>query len=119
MSQVKPEINIKEIQDEVVRKNFENLKSYFENQNQLQDFTHIVISLDSVQTNVKIRHGLGFTPRDILRTRHTGAGITFNRENFDDDFIDVTSAGAVEFRGFFGRYIKDDSVQTDTTAETI
>ena len=118
-SPVKPEISIKEIQDDVVRHNFELLKEYFENQNQLQDFVHLVISIDSAQTNVKIRHGLGFVPRDILRTRKTGSGnITFNRSLFTDQLLDITTTGAVEFRGYFGRYIRDDAVETDLTAET-
>lgn len=118
--QAKPNLTLNEIQDEVIRKNFEKLQEYFEAQNQLQDFQFVEISTDTEQTNLKVRHSLGFVPKDVIRTKVVGAGqITFNHDKFDRETIDVTTTGQVRFRGFIGTYKDDTSTVVDEDTETL
>lgn len=95
----KPQLVTTEIQDIHVRRNFEALKAYFEEQNQLLDFKFVEMNFTTDVSLVKIRHGLKIAPRDLIRMEVTGPGtITFHRGLFTEEFIIVSSTAAVHVR---------------------
>jgi len=60
-------------------------------------------------TNLKIKHNLGFQPRDIIQTSLTGAGsLTWNYGSFSKTDLDITTTGACVVRAFIGRYEEDE-----------
>lgn len=121
MTKIKPDIAvlIDELEGENLKEILRRLVGYFEDQNQLLDFRHFIITTDSAQTNLKVRHGLGFIPKDILKTKKTGSGnITFNYALFDENNLDVTTSGSVKWRGFIGTYFNDNSNQANESNET-
>jgi len=122
MSKIKPDIEdfINDVVDENSREVFRRLVNYFAEQNQFQDFKHLEIVTTQAETNLRIRHGLTFRPKDILRTKLVGAGaLTFNHDKFDKDFLDITTTGALRFRGYVGTFIRDTSVVDDTQTESV
>lgn len=122
MSQVKPFINplIEELEDENLKEILRRISNFHEEQNQLQDFIHLEIETTDAQSNLKVRHNLGFIPKDLIRTKLVGSGdITFNHNEFDKDYLDITTTGDVRWRGFVGTYIRDESRVADTDTETL
>lgn len=100
-----PILNVREIQDVYVQKNFRNLQDYFASQNQLRDFNFLEIIITGATTNQKIAHGLNSMPQDVILTRATGPGtVTLNWGNFDDTSIDITATDACRIRIFVGSY---------------
>jgi len=120
-SKVKPDIShlIEELEDDNLKEIFRRFVDFHETQNQLQDFQHIIITTDSAQANLKVRHNLSFVPKDIIKTKKTGSGnITFNYASFDKEFLDVTTTDSVNWRGFVGTYFNDNSNQPSESTET-
>ena len=114
-----PILLINEIAELYIRKNFEILQKYFDDENQLLGFKHVEFSVDAAVVNYKIPHQLGYVPRDLIRTRKTGAGsVTFNRHLFDTENIDITTTGAAKVRLFAGTYRTDENTGTDAAATT-
>jgi hypothetical protein len=98
-----PVIDLNQIEDENVRKNFENILSHLERLGNLNGFGHLEFEVTKAVTNHKIRHGLDHVPKDVIITGSEGAGtVTLNREKFDKKFIDVSTTGAVKVRLFVG-----------------
>lgn len=114
-----PVLLLREILDYHLRKNFELLQEHFDAENQLLGFRHISFETTGAVTNLKVPHLLPGVPRDLLRTRKSGAGsVTFNRHLFDTANIDVTTTGAVKVRLFVGTWRSDTSTVTDGAADT-
>lgn len=100
-----PKLLVAEIQDISVRKNFEALKTYFEQQNQLLDFKFVEIDITEAVSQMKVRHGLNVIPRDLLRLEITGSGkLTFHRGLFDKTFLVVSATAALHARMLVGLY---------------
>lgn len=114
-----PDLIIRDIKDPLVQKNFEALVQYFTAENQLVGFKFIEFSTEKAETNLKIRHTLGLIPRDLIRTRKTGAGsVTFNRHLFDAENMDITTTGAVKVRLLVGVYKNDLNQVADEPTDT-
>lgn len=114
-----PALSVKEIQDLFTRKNFERLVNWFARNDQLRDFNHITHSQDGSGAHIKIPHGLGYVPKDIIMTRIVGAGtITFNYSLFDKTNLDVSFSDTVKFRAFVGTYWGDRASSTPSSSET-
>lgn len=108
------------LEDEKTKEVLRRFIDYFETQNQMQDFVHLEIKTDTAQTNLKVRHNLGFIPKDVIKCKKVGAGdITMNYDKFDKDFLDVTTTGAVRLRVFVGTFIRDESKEADNQTETL
>ncbi len=106
-NQQNPKIYVKELSDIFSRVNFQNLSDYFVKQNQLLDFEFFDLDLSEATTELRVRHSLGRTPRDIIRTEMTGTGIvTIHRGLFDTQFMYVSSTAACKIRFFAGTYYK-------------
>lgn len=104
---ITPELFVKEIQDIYIRKNFQNLFDYFNNQNQLLDFKFIEVEFEEAGTKL-IAHGLNKIPKDIIRCSLIGSGVvTFNKSSFTNTVISLTASAAVKARFFVGTYFQD------------
>lgn len=107
-----PILAIKEIGDLVIRKNFQSLVDYFDLNGQLDGFKHLEFEVTSNQTNLKINHGLGLVPKDVLVTRlicPSAAQLDLNFGQFSTDSIDITVSGlaageTLKCRMFVGSY---------------
>lgn len=98
-----PVLVTKDVADPVIRRNFENLKTYFTRQNQLVDFEFQEVTFSGAEPNRRIRHALGYAPRDVLVSRLTGTGtVTFNYSEFDDEFVDLSASGPCQVRFYMG-----------------
>jgi hypothetical protein len=104
-----PEITFKDIEDPYVKESFSRLKQFLQGLPMLFgefEFREIVAS--AAVTNMKVPHGLGFKPVDIIQTSKIGAGnITFNYDKFDKTFLDITTTGPCTVRAFVGAYRED------------
>lgn len=119
MSAAKPQLNVQDIKDPVVRRNFQNLLEYFQAQNQLQDFAFAEVIFTEAEANKKINHSLGLIPQDVFVTRLTGAGsVTFNYSAFTSSQLDLTSTGACRVRFFYGNKLAQVSTVNSTTTES-
>lgn len=116
----KPSLIIKEIKDPYLQKNFQKLSDYFARQNQLQDFTFLEIVSTKAVADLKIAHGLGFIPKDLLVSKLVGPGsVTLEYPDWDSQFIYLSSTGAFRLRCFVGTYWNDKSTVTDDATQLI
>lgn len=105
-----PVLQIKEISDIHVRKNFEMLQSYFAANNQFLGFNFFEQSFSAATANFKLAHGLNYIPLDAVVTQITGKGTaTFNYGLFDKTNIDITTTDACRIRFFIGTYFNQQS----------
>lgn len=116
-----PFLLIQQITDQYVRKNFENLNTYFNTQNQLLNFQFLELSFTAAVTAQIVAHNLGVIPQDIIVTKITGPGtISFLHGQFTSSAMFVTTTGACRVRFYFGRYFNYSSsinnVATDQTS---
>lgn len=114
-----PVLQISQIQDAYIRKNFENLDAYFKGQNQLLDFKFFEVIFTAAQTGLKVAHGLAIIPLDILVTQVTGAGkVTFKHGSFDPTYLVLDSTGVCRIRFFAGTYSKQTSAAVAQSTDT-
>lgn len=107
---INPSLIIKEISDQYIRKNFQNLNDYFKNQNQLLDFKFFTQTFTQATDNFKIAHGLKYIPQDIIVTQLVGANMTVNFDKFTGTNLDVSVDGPCVVRFFIGTYWNAPSV---------
>lgn len=104
-----PRLAITEIEDDTIRKNFENIVEFFRQESPLLGFKHFELTLDTNVTDANFQHNLGFTPTDVFITFQSGGNITFNYANFDGTNIVYTASGITDgtpgiVRFFLGSY---------------
>lgn len=63
----------------------------------------IPIEIKGAVTKMQVAHNLGYVPTDIIVSRSIGATHTFNWELFTNEFLYITTTGAVSLRCFVGR----------------
>lgn len=91
-----PILAIKEIGDLVIRRNFQELRDYFDKNGQLDDFKLVEFEVTQNQNNLKINHGLSTIPKDVFATRviaPSAAGLILNHGKFSSEAIDITVTG--------------------------
>lgn len=114
-----PPLIVKELQDIYVRKNFEQLRKYFNEQNQLFGFKYFEVVFSAAQTNYRQGHGLPTNPQDIIVTNITGdAQITFNKGLFSNSEFDMTVTGACKVCFFLGTYWNRENPPTPNPKDT-
>lgn len=82
---------------EVVRRNFDELARYFDKNGQFNGFTPLSFELALGSTRVKINHGLGFIPRDVLLSRllaPSGTLLRLHHSEFTDQYLVVSMTGS-------------------------
>ena len=105
LSQNIPQLFLREITDPYIRKNFENLVAYFQQQNQLLNFKFFEQVFTGPTNNLLIAHGFNYIPQDIVITKVVGSStITFNHGLFDGKNINLSSTGAARIRFLVGTY---------------
>lgn len=117
---VTPNLQVKEITDIVLRKNFENLYSYFLGNNQFLGFPFQELVFASAQTSYAMNHNLGFIPQDIVILKLTGTGtVTFLHSKFTTTQLFLNVTGPCRIRFLYGTYwnyqTAVNSSSTDTT----
>lgn len=110
---LEPVLSTRGITDPVVLENFKKLERYFQGQNQLFGFEHIIVEADKAQDQIRVRHNLGYTPRDVIVTDQTGARVHFLHDKFDSEFIVASSEGKGRLRAFVGTFHGDDTRPED------
>lgn len=81
---------------ETIRKNFDELIRYFDENGQLNGFKHLTFDVPLGSTELKLAHNLGFIPRDVIVTRllaPTGTKLTILHSLFTNENIVVTMSG--------------------------
>lgn len=63
------------------------------------------LSFIGPQAHMKVKHNLGFQPKDILLTSTIGPGIfNVNFDLTDKDNLDITTTDSCKIRAFIGTY---------------
>jgi hypothetical protein len=106
-----PEFILKDVEDAYVRENFKRLALFFQDFPLFRgEWKFFEITTTKAETNLRVFHGLGFKPLDVINTSTTGAGTaTFNYALFDEQSIDITTTDACVVRCFIGAYKEESS----------
>lgn len=105
-----PSLQTSQITDTYTKKNFENLVTYFSQNNQLLNFKFFEVSVTKATPNLLVAHGLSSIPKDIIVTQVTGKGqATFNYGLFDGSNVNITTTDACRVRFFVGTYYNQPS----------
>ena len=115
-----PSLEITAIADLVLRRNFEQLRNYFDLNGQFDGFKLLEFTVTKNETNLKIEHNLGYIPKDVIVSRligPTAAIFTVNHGKNTTTQLDITVTGlaadeTVECRMFVGSYKGRDSAVT-------
>lgn len=101
-----PRLLRQEIEDPYVQENFKRIMDYgMANPLDRSNFQFFSIQIPAAATNFKYRHGLGFTPLDVIIMHNSNnAAITLNYSKFDSNELDITASGATLLRCLVGRY---------------
>lgn len=104
MAKPRLDLLVENTKDSVARENFDRVRQFFRDDLFTKfDGGHFVISVPNAVTNYRYPHKLRFTPKDIILTSSIGAGaVTFNYEDFDQQYLDITTSGPVDFRFIAG-----------------
>ena len=93
------------------RANFEALRRFFETEGQLQGFVLVEFTLQPGESHVKIKHSLGYVPKDVILTRllaTSGAKLTLHHAEFDSENLVAsysnTATTTARVRMFVGTY---------------
>lgn len=97
---------IRELKDQYLETNFRRLNEYLFNQVILRgEFKFFELTFPAAVTNQRVKHFFNFVPKDIIQTSLTGGStLTWNYDEFDREFLNVTTSGPATVRAFIGRY---------------
>lgn len=103
---MKLDLILKDIKDLIVRENFFRIKRQLEDQTILAGFWKFYeIDLPNAGTLIPIKHNLNFIPKDIISLSVVGNyNYYFNYNEFDSQFIYVTTSGPCIIRFLAGAY---------------
>ena len=103
------ELGLNGIKDGETKENFQKLEEFVDEQNLLEArFKFFEVEFDSAVTNFKLKHDLGYVPKDVIISSTKGTGeVVLNYDKFDKDYIDISTNGAVKVRMFAGSYGHD------------
>lgn len=88
---------LEQLRDNVARENFQKLDDYLRNEPMLKSqFQHFELTFKKTESNIEVRHGLGFIPKDIIQTFLKGDGtVSWVYNSFTDTTIKLTVGGTV------------------------
>ncbi len=87
------DLYIVEIEDQYIRENFRKVKDYTKNVFLFKNLKFFEVNLTTNTTNLRFKHNLGYTPKDLIQTGLYGTGtVTWNYNLFDANFLDLTTA---------------------------
>ena len=99
--------------DDYVRENFEKIMEHLNNEVIMGKFDgkHFEFEFTAASTNYKIAHGLASVPKDAWLTYvspDSGVTVTFNYDEFDETYIDITVSAACTVRFFAGSWREEE-----------
>lgn len=96
---------LKDVADRYVRENFYRIRKYFGNQVILDgNFSFFDVAINAADNNLKIPHGLDFSPLDIIQLSAIGnQNFNFKYHLFDSTNIVVAASGPVRIRFLAGK----------------
>jgi hypothetical protein len=101
---------VSQIDDLYTQKNFQTFLDLFQANPFLKgDWTFLEFQVTSSGTQ-KVKHPLGYVPKDVLLLSVTNGSITFNYGSFDVNFISINATvttSPMNVRVFLGRYTED------------
>lgn len=118
-----PTLAIKEVVDIFSRDNFKKLQDFFNTSTGLDLFQPVEFQVNQSLTEYKIKHGLGFVPRDVLVTQliaGSGVKLTVHHGLSTKDELVVSSSGPLKARLLVGsfRNVVEANAGTFTTNST-
>lgn len=96
MDGVAPKLELSGIQDQLTRENFKTLQEMMGAMPIARGFRVVEFSVSADQERIKIKHGLGAIPLDVIPTRliaPSGAKLTMLYSEFTKDELVVTVSG--------------------------
>lgn len=103
---MKLDLQVDLVQDNHSKDNFDRIQQKIEDNSLLKfDCKFVKFSFEDAGT-YQVGHGLNRVPLDLIPTRIVG-DVTFNYEDFTDEFIDVTTTGPADVRCFVGTFAED------------
>lgn len=117
----KPELIVSEIVDNYIRRNFLNLKNYFQEQSQLLDFKFFEVKFTANSLTQLVSHDMGIVPVDVVFLSITkNASVSFNIGMFTKEKMSVTVDKACAVRFLAGRSSATDTgYQPDKTDKIV
>ncbi len=112
VSQMGRGLELLEVKDEIAQENFRRLFDFLKANALLAgQFELLEFSTKGAVTDLKVPHGLGIVPVDVIETSNLGSGlVTYMYNEFARDFIKITTTGPVTVRAFIGRYDRGNRV---------
>jgi hypothetical protein len=109
MKQLRLDLNVKEIEDPVIRDNFFRVREFLRDE-LFGKFIgrHMSLTVSAAVTNERVPHRLGFKPEDVILTYCSANSVTFNYSLFDNLYMDFTTTGACTFRFYIGSHKEQD-----------
>lgn len=109
MARAKPTLRklTKEIKDPATLEAIEGIFEFLSQHPLVKTYwEHYVFETDVAVTKARVRHNLAVVPKDIVLTFKTGAGnVSFDYEDFDGEYIRVTTTGAAKIRFLAGTVV--------------
>lgn len=102
-----------DIEDPGSRENFRRLEGFLRDEPVLRGnfaFREFSLSASSYPATVRVKHNLGFVPKDVVQTSAVGSGglsagmVVWEYAQFTATEVVASIPDAVTFRGFFGSY---------------
>ena len=108
---MKKKLYISQIDDIYVQQNFKAIGEIFSTIPFIKGtWQFCVFTVKTTGSNIKIPHGLGFQPKDILVTSTIGGTVTYNYSLFDRTYLDVDATvvtSPITVRAFVGTYSEE------------
>jgi hypothetical protein len=104
-------LKIDQVKDPEVREALQILKDTLNSIPILRgEFQHFSFEFAQSISDYRVRHNLGFTPKDVIQTFLTGQGsVTWHYDDFDSDFIYLSATGPCTVRALIGAYKEQSS----------
>jgi len=98
-----PRLPLASMKDPAVQEAFRRILDFLTEETPILGFHHYELVVDAASTGLKVPHGLGYAPKDIILTSSIGAGAaTFKYDQFDATNLVVDTTGACTIRFFAG-----------------
>lgn len=91
-----PKIQLNGIQDLVILENFKNILEYLRKESHFDSFRHFELTFTNPVIGFKLKHNLGFLPKDIILTSQIGSGVVvFDYSEFTANELVINLSGTV------------------------
>lgn len=107
---------VAQFKDLNLTENFRRIVDYIETHSLLHGFKFVQFEFDEAVSEVRIKHGLGYVPQDLIRLKFSGEGhIQFHKTDFDAESIVLSCTAPCKVRLLVGSYNKSPKQSLDAT----